>query len=349
MYILELNFEKGWRGGERQTIYCIQGLINAGHKANLLCRKGSDLAAKALEAGISVIECEGVFQVIRYLFVHAREFDILHCQTSNMLTYCVATKWLHKKPVVLSRRVSYVPHGYFTLFKYQRTDLVVAVSAEVKNILLLKGIKKVTMISDIALPVELDNVRAIDFINQYNHSGKRIIGTMAAFEPEKDPMTMLETIKQLNARRNDFLFFHFGSGSMLEEVQLRIKSYHLENVYITPGFMHNVHDFYSILEVFAFSSILEGLGSSILDAFLYKVPVASTDGGGLKDLVTNDRGLICKIKDTSQLAININELMENREMRKKLIHNALLYVTEMHGMEYITSNYIREFKNLIGS
>ena len=349
MHILELNFEKRWRGGERQTIYGIQGFQKAGHQSTLLCRKGSPLARNAKDAGISLIECKNVFDLIINIFKIARLFDVLHCQTSNTLTYCLATRWHHKKPVVLSRRVSYVPAGYFSILKYRKTDKVIAISNQVKEILVSIGVLNVSVISDIAVPLETDKIRASHFFETYKCSGLKIIGTMAAFEPEKDPFTMIEAIKELYTLRKNFIFFHFGNGSMLAQAQALIETYGLEKIYITPGFMSNVHDFFPKLDVFAFSSVEEGLGSSVLDAFLYEIPVASTDGGGLKDLVTSLRGLISRIRDARQLASNIEILLTQESLTKKLVENAFDYVTKMHSMDYITSKYIIEFEKLLAS
>ena len=347
MRILELNFEKHWRGGERQTIYGIHGFNNAGHEITLLCRKGTPLEVKAKANALNVISCSGVISVLSFIFFKGMHYDILHCQTSNMLTWCIITKWWHRKPVVLSRRVSYIPKGYFTLFKYRCASKVIAISNAVKSILKTQGIHNVIVIGDVALPVMLNNVRALQFISNYNIGNKRIIATMAAFESEKDPMTMVEAIKLLHAIRKDFVFFHFGSGNLLEEVRGAVLDSGLQNVYYTPGFIEDVTDFFSVIDVFAFSSIHEGSGSSILDAFLYKVPVASTDGGGLRDLITEDRGFICAAKDAKQLANNINKLLERNALVNTMTDNAYAYVTEKHNLDKITSQYLEQFQFLI--
>src|SRR3546814_1898467 len=51
MKILQLNFEKGWRGGERQTLYCMRAFRAAGHQVELLCRAGGPLQTRAGEEG----------------------------------------------------------------------------------------------------------------------------------------------------------------------------------------------------------------------------------------------------------------------------------------------------------
>ena len=347
MRILQLNFEKHWRGGERQVLYAIEGLKNAGVKAELLCREGSPLYFKAKKSGMTIQSCKGVFDVILFLLKHGKEYDVLHCQTSNMLTYCVATKWMHKRPIMLSRRVSYVPKGRLTLLKYRAANKIISISETVRNILTNKGVTNVRVISDIALPVALDKHRALNYLAQFNCQGKKIIATLAAFEIEKDPVTMVEAIRNLYLERMDFVFFHFGEGSMLSGVKDKIREYNLQDVYHTPGFIENVQDYFSVMDVFAFSSLEEGLGSSILDAFLYKVPVASTNGGGLKDLVTTDRGLVCNTGDHVQLAKNISVLLDDEMVRNRLVKNAFDYVMQNHNMEVITSEYLEEYHKLI--
>lgn len=61
MRILELNFEKGWRGGERQTIYTLQGFKNAGIQVALLCRKNTPLHRHALSEGYNVYAYSNIF------------------------------------------------------------------------------------------------------------------------------------------------------------------------------------------------------------------------------------------------------------------------------------------------
>ena len=60
MKILQLNFEKGWRGGERQTLYCMRAFRKAGHEVELMCRRGGPLAERARQEGFTVHECRNV-------------------------------------------------------------------------------------------------------------------------------------------------------------------------------------------------------------------------------------------------------------------------------------------------
>ncbi len=343
--ILELNFEKTWRGGERQTLYNMIGFKESGYTVELICKKGFPLEKKAHELNFKTHSFSSTFSVYFYLVFKGKNYKFIHAQTSHILTYCVFSKWFHKTPIVFSRKLDFIPKGYLTQLKYKYTDYVTAVSQAIKTILENFDIKNVTVISDIALKQHLNKDRALHVLNQKNiPTQKKIIGTLAAFVDHKDPFTLVEAIKILSQLRNDFVFLHFGNGILQTVIQHKIKEYNLEEYYKIMGFYDNAEDFFSILNVFVMSSKEEGLGSSVLDAFLYEVPVASTTAGGLLDLVKDNRAESCDIQNPTQLANCINVLLNNPQKAKEHTINAKRYAEEFHSMQYITNQYLNLFQ-----
>lgn len=341
MKILELNFERTWRGGERQTLYNMTGFRNAGHDVVLLCRKGFPLEAKAKAEGFKVASFKNIFGAILYLLFSCRTYKVLHAQTSHILTYCVFTKPFHGAKVIFTRRVDFVPHGSMTKLKYKLTDIIIGISTAVKKILEDFVNKPVTVIPDIAEAKELNKQRALQFLKAREIStDKHIIGTTAALVPHKDPLTMVETIKNLRELRNDFVFLHFGTGDLDDAVRKKIKEYNLEGVYKQLGFHESVEDFFSVFEVFVMSSEEEGLGSSVLDAFLYKVPVVSTDAGGLADLIADGRGILCRKHAPEMLADGIDLVLKQQALDKDMTERAYDYVIKYHSINYITQQYL---------
>src|SRR5690606_36111335 len=118
----------GWRGGERQTLWSALRFRDAGHDVALLAREGEPLAMAAVEAGLTVHGLQGSAQALPFLATQGRRFDILHSQTAHMLSWCVMTKWLHRRPIVCSRRVAFALGGGFSRLKYRLADKVVAIS-----------------------------------------------------------------------------------------------------------------------------------------------------------------------------------------------------------------------------
>ena len=345
MNILEVNTEKSWRGGERQTLYNAEGLKQFNHDVTLLCLKGFPLSQHAKAKGIKVIEIKNNISAIWFFLWRAGKYDIIHSQTASNQFHALFSKLFFRVPLVYTRRVDFVPKGKLTLFKYKNTTKVIAISEAIKRILKNFGVQNVEVISDVAVSKLLNKDRAKDYLIKNNYLGKKILATTAALVPHKDPITLVRAIHHLSLTRTDFVFLHFGSGVLKQAVEDEIKKLNLQEYFILNGFVTDVEDFFSIMDVFVMSSEEEGLGSSVLDAFLYKVPVASTNAGGLREVV-NGNGLLSNVKDAEALAYNINELLNSKDLRDTLTETAYRYVLKNHSNEFVSLQYDRLFKRL---
>jgi glycosyltransferase involved in cell wall biosynthesis len=342
MTVLEINLATGWRGGERQTLYNMLGLRNAGVAVHLACLKGSTLETNAVKEGFSVTSCSSLWAAVFCLIRIGGQFDFIHAQNSQILTYCLLTKIFHRTKIIFTRRVNFAQRGFLTKLKYRFTDKIVAISQAVRQTLeTFTGRKDIEVISDIVIQENaIDVNRARAAIAHLNINGLHIIGTVAALSSEKDPMTLLMGIQKLAQRRSDFNLLHFGAGELEDEVAQKIKELNLQHRYFLMGFAHNVEDFYSLFEVFVMTSKQEGLGSSVLDAFVNKVPVVSTNAGGLKDLLSSERGIACDVGNADEIARGIEVLLEDKAKKEKYVNNAFDYVCKNHSMQHISEQYV---------
>lgn len=345
MKILEINTEKTWRGGERQTYYNMQGMQQLGLDLELLCRKRFALSEKASDLKIPVHQVKGAFEAILFLMKRGHRYDIIHTQTAKAQFYAVLTKWIHRRPVVYTRRVDFVPKGRLTLLKYRLTDQVIAISEAIRIILNDFKVKNIAIISDAVAPKILHKKRVEQILQKNKWTGKKIIATTAAFVQHKDPLTMVRAINELYKLRQDFIFLHFGTGPLAPQVFHEINILKLSDCYRIMGFIDDVEDFFSVFDVFTMSSEEEGLGSSVLDAFIYRVPVATTNAGGLKEIV-NERGLLSPVHDPLQLAKNIDRLLDNDALRNDFTEKAYTYVIQNHSVEKIANDYKELFEGL---
>jgi len=341
MIILELNFERTWRGGERQTLFNMLGFRNIGVQAELVCRKGYPLEKKARAEGLTVHAFDNMMQVWLFLAAKGRRYAVFHAQTSHVLTWCMFSRPFHKAKVLFTRRVDFVPHGIFTRMKYRSADKLIAISTAVQKIVAKFSGRDVVIISDIVGERKLDKARAEGILKDTGvKQGTIVMATTAAFVPHKDPMNMVEAIKLLASKRRDFVFLHFGTGELENEVRNKIEEYGLQDVYKLMGFHDDVEDIFSVLQVFVMSSQEEGLGSSVLDAFVYRVPVVSTNAGGLMDLLQDNRGVVCGKKKPADLAAGIEKLLANPAIGIENARRAYSYVNVYHGGFYITRQYM---------
>lgn len=327
MKVLIINLEKGWRGGERQTLFNAIGLTNQNIDIEVICRKNSDLEKKLLENNIKILTVNSYFQLFIFLIKNSKNVDFILCQTSKSLTLAFFSSFFHNAKLLLFRRLDFVPKGWFTKLKYKSCKKIFCVSEAVQVILNNININNTIVIPDCITPQNINKERAKKLIEHLPITDKKIIGTTAALVNHKDPITMIYAINELRKRDKNIVFVHFGEGKLEAEMRTLIQKLDLENHYFLMGFVKNVEDIFSVLDVFVMSSEEEGMGSSVLDAFLYKVPVVSTNAGGLCELVQN-RGIVVEKKNPTLLADGIYELLLNENLKQKNIENAYNYVID---------------------
>lgn len=349
MRILEINTERTWRGGERQTIFCCQGFAAQGAMVTLLCLADSTLAVRAQENRIPTIQVRNQLAAAKVLTCRGRHFDILHAQTAKAQGLAVATKPFHRRPVVYTRRVDFVPKGWATRMKYSATDRIVAISGAIKTILSSWGIPNVVVIPSSVLPSPLvcSKSKAAPFDRSFPH--KKIIATASALVPHKDPLTMVRAIANLRDLRGpDFVFLHYGDGVLYQKVKAEISRFDLHDCYRLMGFQDQIIPLFPFFHVFVMSSQEEGLGSSVLDAFLAGVPVVSTAAGGLKELVSG-RGILCPVGHSDCLAQGIQTMLDKPEVALNFIQAAKVYVQMEHDLAAASQAYMTLFQDLLAA
>jgi len=345
--ILSLNFEKAWRGGEKQTLYDALGLIEKGFNVHLICKKGSALEKRALEKKVNIISKKTTLGVLFHLIFNGSKYDVLHAQGSSILTYCILSKPFHQAKIIFTRRINLRPRGRLTRMKYRLCDRIVAVSRSVKNIVSeFSSRNDIQIISDAVIFTTPNNIAVQPKLNKLNPDQKKIIGTIAALTYEKNPLDNIEIVRLLKEKRDDFIFLHFGEGNMRDIMQQQIEKYNLQHNYFLMDFVDNVNDYLALLNAFVMTSSNEGLCSSVLDAFIYKVPVVSTNAGGLSDLLEDGRGISCEVGKPIMIAEGVDYILNHSSLVDVQVEKAYKYVLNQHSMEYISDQYVRLINEL---
>ncbi len=176
-----------------------------------------------------------------------------------------------------------------------------------------------------------------------------VIATAAALTHEKDPFTLIRAIAILRQTRDDFVFLHLGAaGDVAAQAFQLVRELGLERHYLFAGFQSRIEDLYRLMDVFVLSSREEALGSSVLDAFLYSVPVVATDAGGLPELTADGRGLSCKVGDAQGIAQALGRVLDDADLRKGMVARARDYVLREHDATTMARRYLDEYARVSG-
>jgi glycosyltransferase involved in cell wall biosynthesis len=349
MRILQMNFERGWRGGERQTLLCMRQFRKAGHDVSVLARKGGALARAAAADGFTVHEQRNVVGLCFFLVCKGRGFTVLHAQTANTFTWLALLKWVLRRPIAFTRRTAFkLPeNAKKTIWKWRKADLFVAISeaaaAEPRRV----GLRVVVIPSAVApMPANAEHTRRI--AAQFNPDNKRVLATAAALTREKDPCTVIRAIHQLKQTRDDFVFWHLGSGGETEQAAHQlVNELGLERHYIFAGFQERMEDWYRLMDVFVSGSRYEALGTAVLDAFLYRVPVVATNAGGVAESLAGGRGLLCDVGDDAAVASALSRILDDTALRESLVEKAHAYVLYRHNVLKMGASYLSEYRRLV--
>lgn len=357
MRVLLLNFERGWRGGERQTLLTAIGLKEQGLAVTVLARQGGVLAERLAQQGISTVLYGSALPALVYLIRHRRAYDVFHAQTSAALTWLSTLGFLLKGKVVFTRRTAFPlrrsqqtqAHYEKRLkklrWKWSKVDEFVAISEAAAADPRELGFSPHIIPSAVEF-VAADTDHIIEFTDQYNLGGRYVLGTVAALSHEKDPLTTIRAIHLLWQQRQDFVFLHFGAdGDAAAEARALVKELDLEQVYVFVGFESRIEDMYRLLHVFVLSSKFEALGSSVLDAFLYAAPAVVTNAGGLPELVADERGVLCEVGDFEAIAQACSTILDDEAYRSAMILKALRWVQKEHGVEQMVERYVQLYQN----
>lgn len=348
--ILQINTERGWRGGERQTLLTAVGLRARGHEVELLLRTGSALATRARALGLVVHTASQGFAFGCWLALHGKRFDVLHAQTAQVVAWAVAAAALHGRPVVFSRRTSFALGAsvWLTRLKWRKLDQMVAISEAAAQAPRSLGVST-RVIPSAVLPIIADASRIQNFLKSQALEGRRLVGTAAALSVEKDPVTLIYAAAKVCAQFKDVVFIHWGAaGAASIAAQQAITALGLQDRYLLLGFEPDVEQLFAALSVYVMASRFEALGSSVLDAMLQNVPVVSTDAGGLKETVCAGRGLVCAPGDADALADHISFMLAQPEQARAMAEVAYAAVRAEYAVDSMVEGYVEVYREVLG-
>ena len=198
-----------------------------------------------------------------------------------------------------------------------------------------------------------------DILNKYNikNENKFIISYICRISAQKRPYLMLEIIKRLKEKRNDFLVVIAGDGPMLPEIKSKAKVLQIEDTICFFGNVSNTEDIYSISDLTMNCSIKEGLALTSYESLSMGVPVISSDVGGQKELINEQVGIIVpcyqdetQINDYKYSDEEINSYVEGIE---KILNNNEKYKSKcrdriLNGftIDNMVSNMEQIFENV---
>ena len=106
---------------------------------------------------------------------------------------------------------------------------------------------------------------------------------------------------------------------------------------------------YQIFDIDILASVMEGLSQSLLEAMYLGVPVVATRAAGNISLIKDyENGIFFENGDIEGLASAVKKIIDDENLRKKLIKNGMKTAKEDFSIERVILEYEEKFGLLLG-
>ena len=304
--ICHVNLARGYSGGERQTELLVRELGRRGVSQRLVVCRESGLAERC--ADVEGLECRFVARNGLSAAFATRGSRLVHGQDGRSAYTGLAASLLFGIPYIVTRRaVTRKSMTGLCAVAYGRADRVVAVSDGTTRNLRDNGF-------DGAVDVVWDAVS--DFGSNEDEvasiraarPGKRLIGHAGYLDHvAKGQSTIIEVAHKVREAHPDWHFILCGEGRHRERFLREIGD--LDNIELT-GWVDNLGDYLAAFDLFVFPSPKEALGSTLLDAMQFGLPVVASNVGGIPDIVEDGaNGRLVEPEDADALCAAIESLL----------------------------------------
>jgi glycosyltransferase involved in cell wall biosynthesis len=356
---VHIDSSRTWRGGQNQVLQLVTGLEELGHPAVLVAHEHGELKRRAREGlrffGFtprSEFDVRAAWQLGKILtdvqpdVVHAH--DPMGVALAAMALQMSAR--LRQQPLlVAARRVDFhLKRHAFSRWKYRQIDVFIAASRLIASMLEKDGIPadRVVTVHDGVNTGLVDKAPLVDAHLTFGlPRGTPVVGNVAALVPHKGQRHLVAAAARVVRSVPDTRFLIIGEGELRDPLARQIKSLGLERHVHLTGFRSDVIGLQKSFDVFAMSSVTEGLGSAMLDAMACAVPIVATRAGGIPEAITDGAsGLLVGTQDEGALAAAIVRLLKDPELRRRLGAAGRQRVADEFSIEKMVQSTLRVYE-----
>lgn len=138
----------------------------------------------------------------------------------------------------------------------------------------------------------------------------QVVGTTGRMVMQKAPLDMVDAFAKLN--RPDLYMVWIGDGEFRRKTEKAIRREGLSSRFLLAGERSDVPQLLPAFDVFALSSLFEGLPCSLIEAMTCGIPVVASAVNSVPEIVLAGRtGIVSRPQDPASLASGIAYLLDH--------------------------------------
>ena len=358
-----LHIETGMHslGGPAQVVYLVAGLRDRGHRAVLVCPKGSSVSRHAMDAGVEVItlplrtdlDFSFVFKLYKIIKRMRPDLVHLHSRRGADIMGGLAARAAKTPAIVLSRRIDNpVRRGVLSKLKYGTLcDRIIAISNGVLNALLKGGVEpsKITCVHSAVQAHDFDVTPTASLRDELGiPKDALLIGIAAQLIERKGHRYLLDAMPDIIQSHPNVRLLVLGQGHLLPKLQTQVKNLGIENNVMFGGFRRDMPQTLRQLDLLVHPATMEGLGVAILQAMAAGLPVVACPVGGIPEAVHDGvNGLLVPPRDSKQLGAAIIRLLSDPELRARMGKAGREIVEKDFSVDSMVEGVLSVYRNVL--
>jgi len=180
---------------------------------------------------------------------------------------------------------------------------------------------------------------------------EKIVITVSRLVKKNGIADLIKAVKDLEVK-----LLILGIGPDEKKLKNLVSDLKLQQQVLFLGYIKHkdLPDYLAVADVFVRPSLSEGLGNAFLEAMACGIPIIGTPVGGIIDFLIDpeqnpeqDTGLYCQPKNPQSIAQKIKEILENNQLKEKLVQNGLRLVLENYNWDKISQKMKDVYSQII--
>ncbi len=296
------------------------------------------------------------------------KFDIIHSHTPftlGMLALFLAKQYkipmVHTYHTLFSEYLHYFPFTKnINLWivknaskKYcKKCDLIICPSESMRRELQNYGVNQ--EIDIVPTGVADDFPKNIEDPNVFRRNKQipediQVIVYAGRIAKEKNLEFLLKVYREVLKVREHILFVVLGDGDNKKNIEKMAADLKIDHKMKFTGYVSDKKElasWYSLADVFVFSSMTETQGLVVLEAMSVGTPVVAVNAMGVADIIADNLGGYASSPDIMEFALKLMRLLSSKEMRKLKGEEALAKAALL-DMKHMANRMIVNYQRLI--
>ena len=178
-------------------------------------------------------------------------------------------------------------------------------------------------------------------------SGRIVVGTIGRLSPVKGQKFFITAMADILKKYPDVSGLVVGSGPDAPSVRSLAMALGVDG---RISFIDSVTDtrrVLSVIDIFVFPSVKEGLGMALLEALAMSKPCVASRTGGIEDIIKDgENGILTDVGDSKAIAEAVIKLMSDEKLRDRMGQSGRAAVLARFTLDRMAADIIKMYKDI---